>query len=458
MKHKDPSISRRTFLEASALGIAAAGFAGPLATRGRAASTAANSRLNLAVVGCGGQGRGVMSGMLGTGEVNLVALCDPDAGQIEQSRTAAATNGGAAAKAYEDYRRLLDDATTFDAVLIATPDHWHAPLCKAFMKAGKHVYCEKPLTHSVAEARELRDLARRSKGVTQMGNQGSASESLRRCVEIIKAGALGQVREIYHWGIGVDAREGSAAGEDPVPANFNWDLWVGPSAMRPFKKEVYHPFTWRGWFDFGNGGLADFCCHAINLPMRALQLGYPERLVTNIQADGRQLPGKAAVEFHFGARGSLPPVVLYWMGGEKPPAEVLKPLVDLFGEKPPDGLMILGERGCIHTSHWNTDGLIRLSGEAGLQRVTGHAATKDIPQSLPRVSSHEREWLAACRGEGRTFSDFETGGKLTEIGLAGVVAVRARKSLDWDGERMRATNDPAADRFIHTPYRDKWMM
>src|SRR5262245_12385137 len=199
MKHKDASISRRTFLKASTLGIAAAGFAGPLAARGGAASTAANSKLNLAVVGCGGQGRGVMGGMLSSGEGNLVALCDPDAGQIEQARGAAANNGGAAAKAYEDYRRLLDDAATFDAVLIATPDHWHAPLCRAFMKAGKHVYCEKPLTHSVTEARELRELARRSKVVTQMGNQGSASESLRRCVEIIRSGALVQIREIWAW-------------------------------------------------------------------------------------------------------------------------------------------------------------------------------------------------------------------------------------------------------------------
>ena len=236
-----------------------------------------------------------MRGLLSCG-ANLVALCDPDPAQIEKARADARTSGGAAtkdAKAYEDYRKLLDDAASFDAVLIATPDHWHAPLCKAFMKIGKHVYCEKPLTHSVAEARELRELARGSKVVTQMGNQGSASASLRRCTEIIKAGALGQIREIYQWGIGVTANEGSADGRRSRPAGFNWDLWVGPSAMRPFKKDVYHPFRWRGWFDFGNGGLADFCCHAINLPMRALDLGYPERLVVNMQ-DGKQMPGKAA--------------------------------------------------------------------------------------------------------------------------------------------------------------------
>jgi predicted dehydrogenase len=451
MKRNGPVLSRRTLLKGSTFGLAA-GFAGSLTTR----SYAANEKLNLAVVGCGGQGRGVMQGMLSSGEVNLVALCDPDGGMIDQARKAAADRGGAEAKGYEDYRRLLDNPAAYDAVLVATPDHWHAPLCKAFLKLGKHIYCEKPLTHSIAEARELRELTRTSKSVTQMGNQGSASESLRRCVEVIKAGALGQVREIYSWGIGVDAREGNAAGEDPVPSTLNWDLWVGPSAMRPYKANTYHPYNWRGWFDFGNGGLADFCCHAMNLPMRALDLGYPDRLITNIR-DGKQLPGKAAVEFHFGARGSLAPVVLHWMGGQKPPAEVLKPLADLFEEKVPDGLMIVGERGVIHTSHWNTDGLIRLNGEAGLQRVSGHAGTKDIPQTLPRTKGHDREWLAACRGEGRPFSDFETGGRLTEIGLAGVVALRQGESLDWDGDKMRATNASGADRFIRTEHRDKWL-
>ena len=186
--------SRRRFLAASTVALGAATLSRPLVLLGAgAASTAANSKLNLALVGCGGQGRGDMQGMLSCG-ANLVALCDPDPAQIEKARADALQPGGEAtkgAKAYDDYRKLLDNAASFDAVLIATPDHWHAPLCKAFMKIGKHVYCEKPLTHSVAEARELRELARGSKVVTQMGNQGSASASLRRCTEIIKAGGAG---------------------------------------------------------------------------------------------------------------------------------------------------------------------------------------------------------------------------------------------------------------------------
>jgi predicted dehydrogenase len=451
--------SRRSFLKISAAALGTAALSRPLILSGAEAdSTAANSRLNLAVVGCGGQGRGVMRGLL-SGGANLVALCDPDQEMIDKARADALKSGGEAikdAKAYEDYRRLLDDASSFDAVLVATPDHWHAHLCKAFMKAGKHVYCEKPLTHSVAEARELRELSRTANVVTQMGNQGSASESLRRCTEIIRAGALGQIREIYQWGIGVTANEGSAEGEDPVPQGFNWDLWVGPSAMRPFKKDVYHPFRWRGWFDFGNGGLADFCCHAINLPLRALELGYPEKVVINVQ-DGKQIADKAAVEFHFAARGDLLPVTLYWQGSGEPPAEVLQPLADTYGDKVPNGVLIVGEKGCIHTSHWNTGGKIRLQGEPGLSDVLRHEATKDIPQTLPRNPNHGKEWLDACRGEGQTFSDFDIGGKLTEIGLAGVVGIRAGQSLDWDGEKMEATNAPQAARFVHTEYRTKWL-
>jgi predicted dehydrogenase len=455
MKQNQLNLSRRDFLKVSALGATAAALGGPLVMRGSAASTTANGQLSLAVIGCGGQGRGDMSGLLSNG-ANLVALCDPDAEQIGKARAGAANKGGETAKGYEDYRKLLDDAATYDAVLIATPDHWHAALCKAFMKAGKPVYCEKPLTHSIAEARELRTLARNLKVVTQMGNQGSASASLRRCTEVIKAGALGQIREIYHWGIGVTAHEGSAPGEDSVPSGFNWDLWVGPSGMRPFKKDVYHPATWRGWFDFGNGGLADFCCHAINLPMRALELGYPERLVPNLNENGQPLLGKAAVEFHFGARGSLPPVVLYWMGDAKPPTEIIQPVID--ADPGRNGLFIIGEKGCIFTSHWNTEGMIRLKGEPSLASVLDHPATKSIPQTLPRTKGHDREWIDACRGEGRTFSDFDTGGKLTEIGLAGVLAIRAGKTLEWDGEKMEARNAPEAARFVHTEWRKKWLV
>ncbi len=452
--------SRRTFLRLSAFAMGGATLSRPLIVRGAANSTAANSRFNLAVVGCGGQGRSDMKNMLSAG-ATLVALCDVDPAQIEKARAEALKVGGEAtkgARAYDDYRRLIDDASSYDGVLIATPDHWHAPLCQAFMRIGKHVYCEKPLAHSLAEVRGLRELARKSKVVTQMGNQGSASASLRRCTELIRAGVLGQIKEIRHWGVGVVAKEGRAEGEDPISAGFNWDFWVGPSAMSPYKQEVYHPYRWRDWFDFGNGGLADICCHAMNLPMRALNLSYPERLVVNVE-NGEQAPDKAVVEFHFAARGKLVPLVLHWQGKGLPPEEVLTPLKEVYQDKlPKGGLMIFGEKGCIYTSHWNTNGLIRLDGEPRLTDVTRHAATREVPETLPRIKGHELEWIQACRGETRTFSDFDTGGLVTEVGLAGVVALRTGRTLEWNGAKMQATNAPEAARFVRSEHRRKWLI
>lgn len=449
-------LSRRELLETSARVIGGAMAVGPWLLRGRPASCEANERLRLAVVGCGSQGRGVMGWIRGTGEAEVVALCDPDEAQISAARTAAGP-AGESARAYQDYRRLLDAADTFDVVLIATPDHWHVPLCRAFLKLSTPIYCEKPLSNTMSEARDLRLLARRSKVVTQTGNQGSASESLRRCVEIIKAGALGPVRNVYHWGIGVDVREGIPEGEDPVPAGFNWDLWVGPAPMRPFKQGVYHPAAWRGWHDFGSGGMGDFCCHAMNLPVRALDLGYPERLVLNVK-DGKQIPGKAIVEFHFAERRGLPPVVYHWLAGEQPPSDVARPIMDLFGGKAPDGVLIVGENGIVHTNHWNTDALVWLKGDDAPRRFFDHPGVRHIPQTLPRTPGHVQEWLAACRGQAKTFSDFDLGGKLTEIGLAGVLALRAGKNIEWDGERMQAKNAPETTRWIRPRLRSKWLV
>ena len=174
--------------------------------------------------------------------------------------------------------------------------------------------------------------------------------------------------------------------------------------------------------------------------------------------DGKPLADKAAVEYHFAARGDRPAMTLHWQGSGRPPADVLQPLSDLYGSDLPDGLLIVGEQGCIYTNHWNDGGLIRLQGEARLQRVQNHEATQEIPRTLPRTAGHGQEFIDACRGEGKTFSDFDIGGKLTEIGLAGIVGLRSGKSLDWDGEKMTATNAPEAARFVHTEYRTKWLV
>ncbi len=451
--------SRRHFLNQTTLALSgfAVGGSSARSATAPAPSTKSSHRFTLAVVGCGGRGRAVMKNLLTSG-ATLVALCDVDPAQIELAQADALKVGGeltTGAKTYRDYRQLIDHAAQYDGVLIATPDHWHAPLCRAFMQRGKHIFCEKPLTHRISEARELRELARHSKVITQMGNQGSASVSLRRSVELIQAGAVGQIRDIYHWGVGVAAQEGRAPGADPVPAGFDWDMWLGPAESRPYQKEVYHPFKWRDWFDFGNGGLADICCHAMNLPVRALQLDYPTRIEV-AGVNEAPLSDQASVTFRFAARGRLQPVALHWLGKNQPPPDVLAPLVSVYQDKVPNGLMIVGDEGRIYTSHWNTNGLIQLAGEPRLTDINRHAATKEIPTTLPRTPSHEQEWISACLGEGPTFSPFETGGKLTEIGLAGILALRARKNLDWDGEKMHAPNAPEVQKFIRATSRPQW--
>ncbi len=446
------AVSRRGFLKASAVAAGSATLAGPLVLRGGTAG----DQLALAVIGVGGRGRRVMKEAAGAG-MRVAALCDPDKTMLGIARKDAST---AEAKLFADHRRLFDETKTFDAVLVATPDHWHAPLCTWSMKAGKHVYCEKPLTHTVAEARALRELARASKVVTQMGNQGSADTSMRRAIELIRAGALGEIREIHAWlgnsGPGTDI----PAGEDPIPDGFDWDCWIGPSPVRPYKKGLYHPFRWRDWYDFGNGILADFGCHIFNLPHRALDLTYPESIdVTGEALAKPSSPKHCRITSRFPAHGARPPVTLYWYdGGKHPDEDVLRDVVALQKKVPKHGCLLVGAKGIIWTNPWNCDAHIKLAGEEKLVKVKDHAATKSVPQSLPRCRSHVHEWVQACKGGAKPSSDFDIGGHLTEITLSGVVAIRTGKKLDWDGEAMKSPGVPASAPFIKADWRKKWML
>jgi predicted dehydrogenase len=428
-------------------------------------ATTEPTRLRIAVVGCGGQGRHDMRNLIAIKE-RIVALCDADENQIVQARK----EGGKAtadAKACTDYRRLLDDAKEYDAVLIATPDHWHAPLATAFIKAGKHVYCEKPLTHSIAEARALRELARANpKVVTQMGNQGSAEPSMRRSVELIRAGVLGQVRDVYTYmdmGYGGKPRP---TGAQPIPAGFNWDMWCGPAPYRPFVAGVYHPGVWRQWYDFGNGKLADFACHIFNTAHRALELTYPTKIEVPVGYPEAEASARTnQVRMHFPARRgknpvrSLDAVTVHYSDGEiRPSDEILKDVIAVYKQAPKQGgCLIVGERGSIWSNPWNAAALIKLDGEDRLRDILKHDATKSVPETLPRKVNHYQEWANACRGEGKTWSDFDTGGHLTEIGLAAVMALRVGRDVDWDGERMIAKNAPEAGRIIHAHYRKAWI-
>jgi predicted dehydrogenase len=485
----DPSPTRRRFLQGSA-SVGAGLFAAPMLFAAdadptkpdpakpkpdaptadpakinpAAASTQANAKINVALIGAGGQGRSDMKNLL-SAKQNIVAICDPDEKQIAGARQEG-KDATAGAKGYNDYRKLLEDSKTIDAVIIATPDHWHAPLCKAFIKAGKHVYCEKPLTRTLGEARELRELVRANPNIiTQMGNQGSAEQSLRRSVELIRAGALGQVTEVHSWLNDVGRGSDRPSGEDAVPAGFNWDYWCGPSPYRPFKAGTYHPFAWRSWFDFGGGPLADFTCHIYNTALRSLDLTY----ATSVQVQGEGLAKESFaknthLQMHFPARKQsdsdrqLDPVTLHWYNGsQRPSDEILKDVLAA-NPKVQNGCLIVGEKGIIWCNPWNNDARIKLHDDDKLRGVSDHAPTKEIAKSIPRSPGHMQEWVNGINGKGKPFSDFDFGGHLTEIGLTGVLGVRLGHDFEWDGEAQVVKGMPEAAPLIHPVYRKAYIL
>ncbi len=404
-----------------------------------------------------------MKGLLAAHQ-RIVAICDLDEKQIALAHDRG--DNAVGAKPYGDYRKLLDDAASFDAVIVATPDHWHAPLCKAFIKAGKHVYCEKPLTRTLAEARELRELVRANpKVITQLGNQGSADSSLRRSVELIRAGALGQVTAVHAWLSNSGPGASRPAGEDPIPVGFNWDFWCGPSPYRPYKSGVYHPFNWRNWFDFGGGPLADFTCHIFNTALRSLDLTYATKIETTGEELGKESYAHSThLQMHFPARKQLDsgrdlvPLIVHWYdGGRLPDDELLKDLHGAKTKRPEHGCLFVGEKGVIFTNPWNSDVVIKLQDETAFQDINHHEATKAVPITLARNVGHMQEWVNAIKGQGKTSSDFDFGGHLTEIGLAGVLAVRVGHEIEWDGVAQKA-NSPEAKAFVTPQYRPAWMI
>jgi predicted dehydrogenase len=453
-KSKHRPCSRRNFISLGSRALAA-----PLILPSASRGANANEKLNIAFIGMGGQIQGHVRNLTRMGH-QAVAFCDVDSRQISASRK---RHGevGAKARVYEDYRKLFEQESTLDAVVVATPDHWHLPVCKAAFAAGKHIYCEKPLTHSVAEARELRELTRRSKLVTQTGNQGSASGNLRRSMELIQSGLLGQVTDIHIWH-NDHAWPGDTPNvdqADPVPRELNWDFWCGPAALRPYKKGVYHPAKWRGWFDYGNGFVGDFCCHAFNMPVRALDLDYPDRIeVTGTELGHDCYPKTSRIRYHFPARGDRGPVRLsVYDGGVYPDEGELDALIGTFGQRPRVGCLLIGEKGQLSAGLWNSDCYVKLTDDAKFVGWAKHEAAKAVPESLPRVKGHMNEWVDAIYGGPKTFADFDLGGHLTELGLAGNVALRMQQDIPWDGVKMQVPGMPEADRFIRTTNREHWL-
>jgi predicted dehydrogenase len=471
--------NRREFIKRSALAGTGFWIAGRGAWAEETSGKSPNEKLNFASVGIGNKGYGDCNQVANHG--NMVALCDVDQNvlHLRQSQYPKA-------KAYTDYRKMFDEmGKSIDAITIATPDHQHAIIAMTAMKMGKHVYCQKPLTHDVAEARELRMAARQYKVATQMGNQGTSDGGFRKGVEVLRSGILGPISEVHVW----TNRAGDLWPQSPAirelpkpakpPASLKWDLWLGTAPERPYATKYYHPMNWRGWWDFGGGALGDMGCHTTNMAFMGLQLEYP----TAVRAESEKpnewtYPAWAKIEYDFPQRGDQPPVKVTWYEGQKdgkqfrPPEELMHKVRTQFAtsqhkgvastQPVPDlatsGAIIIGEKGMMYSPD-------DYGGFWALLPYESFADFKASPQILPRLESpvtdmderHKVEWIKAIKGGPAALSNFDYAGLLSEFILLGNVAVReSGTKLEWDGPNMKFPNAPQAEKWLKRQYRAGW--
>jgi predicted dehydrogenase len=439
-----PTVSRRSFLRSAALtSIAAAAF--PYVLRGQAPGTPnPNNRLNIAFCGVGGQGRSALNGLKGE---NFVAFCD-----VDEERAAKTYDEIPNVPRFRDYRVMLDKlGNTIDAVTVSTPDHMHFPIAMAALSLGKHVFVEKPLTHTIAEARKLAKLAAEKKVATQMGNQGHANEGLRILKEWFDAGIIGEVRTIQSWTdrpiwpAGVKAPDHSKF-IPVVPTTLDWNLWLGVAKDRPYDP-AYLPFNWRGYWDFGTGALGDMGCHIMDGAFWALGLDLPAR-VSAISGRGNELSGPTSsiVTYGFPGRGGQPPLTWTWHdGGLQPiPPDDWEP----DREFPINGTLIIGSKATVLTSTYYES--VRIVPEARMKEI----APSLPPKTLPRIQGgHFAEWLRACKGGPAAGSNFDYAARLTELVLLSNLAVRARRPIEWDAAAMKVTNRAEANQYVTKEYR-----
>lgn len=415
---------------------------------GGAGFLAPSEKLNIAGVGIGGMGHGNLRGL---SSESIVALCD-----VDSKYAAPAFKRFPEARRYTDYREMLDKEKDIDGVMVATPDHMHATISLAAIKAGKHVYCEKPLTHTVYEARRLAEAARERGVATQMGNRGQAADGPRRVCEWIWAGAIGPVREVHAWtdrprrGIydeywpqGV----GRPSEKPPVPETLDWKLWLGVAPERPYHP-AYHPFKWRGWWDFGTGALGDIGCHTLDCVVRALKLVHADSVeASSSPVNDETYPVASMVTWQFPARGDQPAVRLTWYdGGLRPPRPVELEPGERLGSYT-NGVLYIGEAGTIMTT-----------GSSGAPILLPRSRMKDYkrpPKTLPPSPGHYEEWIAAAKGGDPAGSNFDHAGPLTETVLLGNVALRrslreklAKTALLWDGPNLRFKDMPEANEYL----------
>lgn len=448
MKTENKKISRRDFMGAAAV---AAFTIVPRHVLGGPGQTPPSDKLNIAGIGVGGRGAGDLNAV---DSQNIVALCDVDWGHA-----AGTFRRYPNAKKYRDFRKMLDkEEKNIDAVVVATPDHVHAVASMAAIKRSKHVYCEKPLTHSVYEARMLAEAARKHKVATQMGNQGQASEGTRLMCECIWDGAIGPVREAHvwtdrplrglnsvYWPQGVDRPTDTP----DVPNRLEWDLWLGPAPERPYHP-AYVPFKWRGWWDFGTGALGDIGCHSLDPVFRALKLGAPTSVEASCTLVNKETyPVASVVRYQFPARGDMPPVKVTWYdGGMRPPRPDELEDGRRIGT---GGHLFVGDKG-------------KMLGDRLIPESRRREYGKP-PWMIPRSPGHHIEWIEACKGGKPAGSNFDHAGPLAEAVLLGNVALRPEMKekmnqtrLLWDAPNMKITNVPEANEFLRRDYRDGWTL
>ncbi|MFK7846511.1 MAG: Gfo/Idh/MocA family protein [Rhodothermales bacterium] len=484
-KNKQASASRRSFIKKSAIA-ATSVYLVPRHVLGGVGYTAPSDRLNLAAIGAGGKGRSDIKNASVNGRENVAALCDVDfSGSAAESITNFPN-----AKRYHDYREMLDKETGIDAVTISTPDHVHGPAAKFAMERGIHVYVQKPMTHNIREARILTEMAREKKIVSQMGNQGGSNPLLNMVQGWVDSGKLGKISKVQVWtnrpvwpqGVAMPAPNPAAK-----PNDLHWDLWLGPAKMKPYTPNM-HPFSWRGWWDYGTGALGDVGCHLIDIPFRTLNLKYPTDAECSVGAIYTEMwnpdynpegcPASSFITLHFNATDkSQSPIEMTWSDGGIRPShpDIIPADHDIGGRNSANGVMIIGEKGIIST---NINDSSPLMPKLYMNDGTTEFGPEVEDDSEPEYG-HQRLWVDACKAgfgskehKGLT-SSFDYAGPMTETVLMGNLAIRsymlrrpkgdegdmeffARKKLLWDGENMRITNLEEANQFVGREYRKGW--
>jgi predicted dehydrogenase len=455
---KSTNVSRRDFMGGAVT--TAAFMIAPRYVLGGPRFVPPSEKVNIAAIGVGDQGTRDMKSFLDKPDTRIVAVCDVDAGNRDRAkRIVDEKYGNTDCAAYTDFRIMLEKHKGFDAVLSVTPDHTHAIVSVMAMKAGKHVYCQKPLCHTVFEAHKLAEVAREYKVATQLGTVNQASEGSRLLREWIWDGAIGPVREVHNWSNrpiwpqDIDRPKETP----PVPPTLDWELWLGPAPYRPYNP-IYLPLVWRGWWDFGTGALGDMGCYSFDTIFRVLKLGHPTSVEAScsefapkmwapLELNKETYPRASIIRWEFPARGDMPPVKLIWSDGGLLPPEP----EELQRQKMPiEGLLFVGDKGKILSDFSGGDP--KLIPDSKMQGY------RQPSKTIPRSIGHHEEWLSACKGGQPAGANFEFSAMVTKTLLLGNVALAVRKKLYWDGPNMKITNASEANKFLHRQYRQGWQL